>query len=118
MPHAIGKRPDGGEKCGNLLDVVADVICFLPDLHHDMGDVLVRLLKPGMLFVQLVAQNESQGFLRWRHFLIRFIAVVENGFSAACGIRNDMMTNAIVASLKGLFARTGMLTSQNIGYKH
>lgn len=42
--------------------MVVDVIRFLPDLHHDIRDVFVRLLEPGMVFVQLVIQDESQGF--------------------------------------------------------
>jgi hypothetical protein len=42
------KGPHGGEKRHYFLDMMSDVIRFLPDFHHDEGYRSVRLLKPGV----------------------------------------------------------------------
>jgi hypothetical protein len=41
----------GGEKRHYFLDMMSDVISFLPDFHHDVGYRSVRLLKPGVLLI-------------------------------------------------------------------
>ena len=48
-------------------------------IHHDIRDVLVRLLESGMVFVQLVSEDESQRFLLLMH-LSTHLSCFREGF--------------------------------------
>ena len=52
-------RPHGRKKGGHLLNVVFDIVCFLTDFHQDIGHMLIRLFKPGMVFIELIPEDQT-----------------------------------------------------------
>ncbi len=57
--ESLGKGPHGSKESNDFLNVVLDIICFLPDLHENISDTIIGLFKPGMFFVELIAEDES-----------------------------------------------------------
>ena len=49
--QALGKGSHGRKKCGNLLNVMRDVIRLLADFHQDIGHTLIRVLEPGVICI-------------------------------------------------------------------
>ena len=65
-----GEGAHGGEDGEDLLRVVEDVVGLLAHLHEHVADLGVGAGEPGMLQVELVAEDEAQrahhARLRWR----------------------------------------------------
>ena len=51
----------GQKEANNFLNVVVDVVSFLPHLHHQVADIGIGASKPRMLTVELVSQNQAEG---------------------------------------------------------
>ena len=70
-PQARREGAHGGEDGEDLLRVVEDVVGFLAHLHEHVADRRVGAGEPGMLRVELVAEDQAQGarharLPRWR----------------------------------------------------
>ena len=52
------KAPHGEEKSTDLLDMVGDIIRFLTHFHHQVMDTFLRILKPGMIVVELISKDQ------------------------------------------------------------
>ena len=52
------ETPHGEEKSTDLLDMVGDIIRFLTYFHHQEMDTFLRILKPGMIVVELIPKNQ------------------------------------------------------------
>ena len=52
------KAPHGQEKSTDLLDMVGDIIRFLTHFHHQVIDAFLRILKPGMIVVELITKDQ------------------------------------------------------------
>jgi hypothetical protein len=57
----FGQATHPGEDREDLLGVVDDVIGLRADLHQDVSHRRILLGEPGMLRVQLVAKDETDG---------------------------------------------------------
>jgi hypothetical protein len=64
--QAGGERTHGREDRQDLLCVVQHVVGFLPHLHHHVQDAGIHPREPGMLRVQLVAEDQAQRMGRLR----------------------------------------------------
>jgi hypothetical protein len=62
ISDAIGEVLHCSEKSGNFLDVMAYIQAFLPEFHKNIYERIVGISKPGMLQIELVAQNEAERF--------------------------------------------------------
>ena len=45
------------------MNVVFDIVCFLTDFHQDVGYIPIDFLEPGVIFIQLIAKNQTENFL-------------------------------------------------------
>ena len=52
------EAPHGEEKSTDLLDMVGDIIRFLTHFHHQVMDTFLRILKPGMIVVELISKDQ------------------------------------------------------------
>ena len=52
------EAPHGEKKSTNLLDMVGDIIRFLTHFHHQVMDTFLRILKPGMIVVELISKDQ------------------------------------------------------------
>jgi hypothetical protein len=58
----LGKAAHGSEKPGHLLDVVSYIVRFLSHLHHGIDHVIPDFLKPAVVRVELIPQNQTKRF--------------------------------------------------------
>ena len=52
------EAPHGEEKSTDLLDMVGDIIRFLTHFHLQVMDTFFRILKPGMIVVELISKDQ------------------------------------------------------------
>jgi hypothetical protein len=68
----IRESAHGREESDDFLDVMRYIFRFLKHFGHQVNCAWVLFRKPGMSYVQLVAQDEPKRFILFRHDLCFF----------------------------------------------
>jgi hypothetical protein len=55
----ICKSPHSQKEAHNLLDMVGYIVSFLSHFHHQISDGIVGFVKPGMILIQLITENQA-----------------------------------------------------------
>jgi hypothetical protein len=53
--EVVPKGSHGQKKGSNFLNMMFHIVRFLPHLEHSVGNVVIHLLKPGMLLIELIS---------------------------------------------------------------